>query len=195
MAECSDLSDTPAPNRQDDQDDMMNAQANAPKAENLFVPLKKVLLLAALAVFVGHRLPLDWLTSLASPLAPAVDYDSLTPAQKELWQTIQPLRPEDKRICGDYFASLARAVAADPTDEPVFLDTPTLRRAWRAGFLCVWRGIADNKAGEYPGLSAALEAGMTEAIGVAAVPMNPSIRKSAVDYLNKVASLCTNGQR
>jgi len=160
---------------------------------------KKIFLLAALAVFVGHRLdmvahvfPIIWPDEVK---VPSVDSSTLSPAQRALWQTINTLRPEDKKICGDLHAGLARAVAADPASEPVMKDTPALRRAYRAGFLYVWRGLAGNDANEYPGLSASLEAALTDAVGSQDVPLNPAIRQSAVDYFNKVAALCTNGQR
>lgn len=163
---------------------------------------KKIFLLAALAVFVGHRAglvghvwPTIWPDGVKVPGVPSVDPSTLTESQRALWQTINTLRPEDKKICGDLHAGLARAVAADPASEPVMKDTPALRRAYRAGFLYVWRGLAGNDANEYPGLSASLEAALTDAVGSQDVPLNPAIRQAAVDYFNKVAALCTSGQR
>ena len=163
--------------------------------------MKKILFLAALAVFVGHRLS-EGLTSsgwtwpvIAPAVAPSISFESLTPAQRTLWQTVATLRPEDKKICADFHASLARAVAADPAAEPAIKDTPALRRAYRAGSLFVWAGLAGNEAGKYPGLSDAFEGTLTEAIGRDEVPINPAIRQSAVDCFNKVAAICMSARQ
>lgn len=167
-----------------------------------FLPdMKKIFIVAALAVFVGHRLAeglsssgWTW-PSIQVPSEGTIKFESLTPAQRSLWQTVATLRPEDKKICADFHASLARAVAADPAAEPVIKDTPALRRAYRAGSLFVWAGLAGNKAGKYPGLADALEATLIEAIGAEEVPINPTIRQSAVDCFNKVAAICTSARQ
>lgn len=159
---------------------------------------QKVLWLAALAVFVGHRLPLDavWgILNFPTVVVPAVPLADLTPAQTRLFQAIQPLTAEEKSLLADFYTGFGRSVEADPPSEPVMPDTPALRRAHRAGVLFIWRGIAGNDAGKYPGLSDALEGVLTEAIGPQEVPINPAIRQSAVACFNKVAAICTSARR
>lgn len=170
--------------------------------EKVFLPdMKKILLWAALAVFVGHRLaeglpsiPLTWPTN-APAVSPSISYESLTPALKTLWQTAAPLRPEDRSVLTDFHASLSRAIAADPASDPVISDTPAFRRAYRAGLLFVWAGLAGNKANEYPGLADALDASLTEAIGRDEVILNPALRQSLAAYLNKVSAVCSSARR
>lgn len=160
-----------------------------------------MLLWAALAVFVGHRLAerLPYVL-VASPttvpaVSPSVSYESLTPAMKTLWQTAASLRAEDRSVLTDFHASLARAIAADPASDPVISDTPAFRRAYRAGLLFVWAGLNANKANAYPGLADALDASLTEAIGRDEVILNPALRQSLVAYLNKVSAVCTSARR
>jgi hypothetical protein len=163
-----------------------------------FVVPKKFWVLAALAVFVGHRLPLDWrslVPAIPSVVVPAIDVAGLTPPERTLWQTAARLTTEDRATIRDFYSGLARAVAADPVQEPAIPDTPSLRRAHRAGLLFVWSGLAGNQPGKYPGLSDALEGMLTASIGQEEVPLNPAIRQSAVDCFNKVAAICTSAQR
>lgn len=161
---------------------------------------KKFLVLAALAVFVGHRLAeglpssgWHW-PSVVVPASPTVSYDQLTQAQKALWQTVAGIRAADRKVLGDFHAGLARAVAADPASDPCIADTPAFRRAYRAGLLFVWAGVAQNQAGKYPGLSDAMEAALTEAIGKDEVIINPAIRQSVVAYLNTVVAICQSAK-
>lgn len=185
---------------------MKQKSLRSPK--NIFLPVwspqnilwspTNIFVLAALAVFVGHRLPLDavpGILNFPTVVVPAVPPADLTPAQTRLFQAIQPLTAEEKSLLADFYSGFSRSVEADPPSEPVMPDTPALRRAHRAGVLFIWRGMAGNDAGKYPGLSDALEGVLTEAIGTEEVPINPGIRQSAVACFDKVAAICTSARR
>lgn len=157
--------------------------------------------LAALFVFVSHRVDLGRLTDLIRPsptpavVVPAVDLNALTPALRTLFDNLRRVSRDDLDTLATFYAGLARGVAADPPEEAVLTSTGQLRRAHRAGLLFVWRGIQNNDPAKYEGLGASIEGVLTEAIGAADVPLNPTIRLSAVECFNKVAALCTSARR
>jgi hypothetical protein len=162
---------------------------------------KNILVLAVLAVFVGHRGGLEWLTrvfepvSVVTPSAPTVDLSTLTPALRGLYQPLLALSNADREILAQFYAGLSRAVAGDPPSEPVMPTTADLRKAHRGGLLFLWVGMAANAPNKYDGLSSALSGVLTEAVGDGDVPMNPAIRQSASDAFIKVALLCQSVRR
>lgn len=94
----------------------------------------------------------------------------------------------DRASMRDAYLTLGRAVAADPDEDPVFIDVAAVRRAHRAGLLVVWRGALDNKAGEIPGLREALEAALAARLGADDVPLNPTLRAETAKAFNDIAA-------
>lgn len=86
------------------------------------------------------------------------------------------MTPSDRAAMRDAYATLSRAVAADPEEDPVFVDVAAVRRAHRAALLVVWRGLLNHKAGEMPGLREALEGALNSRVGADDVPLNPALR-------------------
>lgn len=100
----------------------------------------------------------------------------------------QRLSREDKAALRDAYATLSRAVEADPPSDPVMVDTSAVRRAHRAALLFVWRGVLSNQAGEVAGLREALEAALDQRIGSEEVPMNPALREAAAKAFGDIAA-------
>ena len=154
------------------------------------------LLLAAALVFAGNRGGLAVLQAILAPIArvvdvrPDVDVNSLSPAYKSLYTSLGAVSSGDRDTLGKFYAGFARAVAADPADEPVLRQTEDVRRAHRAALLFLWRGMAGNQPDKYAGLSDGLSGVLSEALGSGDVPLNPTIRKATEECFTKVSSLC-----
>lgn len=161
---------------------------------NRLVPI--ALLIAAGLVFAGNRGGLEFLRVLLAPIArvvdvrPSVDVNTLSPAYRALHSSLGAVGSGDRDTLGKFYAGFARAVAADPLDEPVLRQTEDVRRAHRAALLFLWRGMAGNQPDKYPGLSDGLSAVLSEALGAGDVPLNPTIRKATEECFTKVSSLC-----
>jgi len=145
--------------------------------------------LAALAVFVGHRLPNGLPLGPLVPDNPVVVPEHLTDAERDFWEQASSLKPADRTLLGEFYGALARAVVADgELSEPTLVDTQAFRRGHRAGLLVVWRGIGDNQP--TTGLSAAIERMLDVGVGKEEVLMNPSLRSEIASTLSRMAELC-----
>ncbi len=128
-------------------------------------------------------------------LAPSVPLPAPAPAPApvvapftDLAGIAQRLSREDRQALRDTYLVLSRSVASDPETDPVFIDTPAVRRAHRAALLVVWRGVLSNQAGEVAGLREALESALTERIGSEEVPLNPALRATTAKALDDIAA-------
>lgn len=106
----------------------------------------------------------------------------------DLADIARKLSREDRQSLRDAYATLSRAVAADPPDDPVMVDTAAVRRAHRAALLFVWRGVLGNQAGEVAGLREALESALDQRIGGEEVPMNPALRATAAKAFDDISA-------
>lgn len=136
-----------------------------------------VFLVAALA-YGGYR--------VYPHLAPAVQVSQAAPFT-DLAKVAASMSRHDKANLRDAYETLSKAVAADPDEDPVFVDTPAVRRAHRAALLFVWRGVLSNQAGEVPGLREALEGAVDSRIGSSEIPMNPALRAEAAKAFHDIA--------
>lgn len=100
----------------------------------------------------------------------------------------QTMDRQDRTNMAEAYQILARAVAADPQDEPVFDSTQAVRLAHRAAMLAVWRGVLGNKPDKYPGLGEKLEGVLEQRIGKDDVPLNPTIRQESVRAFQEIAA-------
>lgn len=94
---------------------------------------------------------------------------------------------DERAALSDCYAILARAVEANPLDEPVIESTSELMAAHRAGLLFVWRGVLAGKPDKYPGLREELEGIVTAAVGTSDVPLNAGIQRTAAAAFNDIS--------
>lgn len=105
----------------------------------------------------------------------------------DIAQLVGKMSRHDRSALHDAYSTLAKSVAADPPQDPVFIDTAAVRRAHRAAMLFVWKGVLDNQAGEIPGLAKALEAAIDSRIGSSDIPMNPTLKADTAKAFEDVA--------
>jgi hypothetical protein len=98
------------------------------------------------------------------------------------------LSMQDRRALSETYEIIAKTIAANPVDEPVFTDLDDVRRAHRAALLSVWRGVLGNQPGKYPGLREALESYVDQQLGSADVPLSPAVQQQAVDAFQKLSA-------
>jgi hypothetical protein len=98
------------------------------------------------------------------------------------------MTPDDRKGFSEAYAILARAVAANPTADPVFPDTPSVRRAHRAAIEVVNRGVLNNNINKYPGLGDALEEAVTQGVGKEDVPLNPFLQQQVVKAFTDISA-------
>ena len=88
----------------------------------------------------------------------------------------------------DAYETLGRSIAADPAEDPVFVDTAAVRRSHRAAMLVVWRGVFDNEPGKYPDLREAVEGEVERALGLADVPLNPALQQQVAKTFTSISA-------
>lgn len=94
----------------------------------------------------------------------------------------------DKFWIQQIYMNAARAVEADGRiKEPTILTTDGAREVHKATLVYVWKGMAQNSAGKYPGLQEAVEKAMAEAIGLDRKKLTAELRDVFVDALEAVA--------
>ncbi len=98
------------------------------------------------------------------------------------------MQASDRAALADAYLILSRAVAANPTLEPVFPDTAAVRRAHRAALLYVWGAVLGNRAGEVGGLREALEQSLASRIGTEDIPLNPAVQNDAAQAFADLAA-------
>lgn len=122
------------------------------------------------------------------PALPAPPPPAVVASFPEVSAAAQKMRPGDRAALADAYLIFSRAVAANPTLEPVFPDTAAVRRAHRAVLLYVWAAVLQNKAGEVPGLREALESAVAGRIGTEDVPLNPDLQAQTATALADIAA-------
>lgn len=144
--------------------------------------MKRFLVIATLgAAYLAFRLGV-----VAVPVpAPAPSPSATFPAVAAVAVKMQA---SDRAALADAYLILSRAVAANPTLEPVFPDTAAVRRAHRAALLYVWGAVLGNRAGEVSGLREALEQSLASRIGTEDVPLNPAIQNDAAQAFADLAA-------
>jgi hypothetical protein len=94
----------------------------------------------------------------------------------------------DKFWLRQIYMNAARAVEADGNiKSPTILTTDGAREVHKAVLAYVWKGMAQNTAGKYEGLQAAVEKAMVEAIGLDAKPLNQDLRDRLVETFEAIA--------
>ena len=133
------------------------------------------------------------------PMVPGVvrpvDDLTLPAAYRPLNRDLAALTREEVRMLGEFYSGLARALKADPPDEPVLTTVEGIRAAHRAGLLFLWRGILNIPPDKYPSLRDSIEGVLSDAIGKADVPLSPTIKQAAIACFEQVAALCQNATR
>lgn len=86
------------------------------------------------------------------------------------------------------YKNAAKVVAADGIlPDPSIETTDGLRAIHLAVLSFIWRGMAENQPGKYPGLKDAIESAFTESIGDARRQLTPELRLKAVELFNAIA--------
>jgi hypothetical protein len=100
----------------------------------------------------------------------------------------QQMSRAERQAMSEAYEILARAVDANPVDEPVFDTTSSLRDAHRAALLVVWQGVLGSRAGKYPDLREQLEGAMDQRIGREDVPLTPTLQEQAAKAFRAMAA-------
>lgn len=115
--------------------------------------------------------------------APVVDATTIPALKKYRDQ----MTPAERKALADAHDILARAVAANPADDPVIETTAALVESHRAAMLFVWKGVLGSETGKYPGLAGELEGLVRQAVGEADVPLNPAVQAKAAEAFASIA--------
>ena len=144
--------------------------------------MKRILLIAAIALaYAVFRVGVPHIPTL--PPSPSATFPKVAAVAAKM-------QAGDRAALADAYLILSRAVAANPTLEPVFPDTAAVRRAHRASLLYVWAAVLGNRAGDVPGLREALEESLASRIGTDDVPLNPVLQDdTAKAFADLAASL------
>lgn len=114
--------------------------------------------------------------------------DSMKRTIRPVVQVVARMSPIDRMWLNSIYANAAKVVEADGLIEPATICTTESLRAVHVAILkYIWIGMADNKPGEYEGLSEAIEAAITDVIGDTQKPMTPELRRKAAEVFEAIA--------
>lgn len=114
--------------------------------------------------------------------------DQMKDTIKPLVRIVAKMSPIDRVWLNTIYANAARVVEADGIVEPQTISTTESLQAVHVAILkYIWIGMAQNKPGEYEGLSEAVEAAITEVIGDTSKPMTPELRRKAAEVFEAIA--------
>lgn len=107
---------------------------------------------------------------------------------KPVVKVVSRMSPIDRVWLNSIYANAAKIVTTDGlVDPPVIVTTEGLRAIHVAILKFIWRGMADNKPGEYEGLSEAIDAAVSEVLGDTSRPLTPELRKRAAEVFEAIA--------
>lgn len=114
--------------------------------------------------------------------------DSMKNTIKPVVQVVARMSPIDRVWLNNIYVNAARVVTADGLVEPQTICTTESLRAVHVAILkYIWLGMANNKPGEYEGLSEAIDAAITDVIGDTRKPMTPELRRKAAEVFEAIA--------
>lgn len=141
------------------------------------------IVLAAYGLFGMPSLPRP-----ASSLAVKEPSREMKATVKPVVRAVSKMSAIDRLWLQSIYTNAAKVVAADGIVEPqVIKTTEGLRGVHVAILKFIWRGMADNKPGEYEGLSEAIESAVTDAIGNEQRNLTPELRAKAVEVFDAIA--------
>jgi len=145
----------------------------------------------ALAAFAAGGVPSISLSQKREP-TPLISVQEPSRAMKSEVQPIVRVAGKmsimDRLWLNYIYGNAARVVATDGVVEPqVIATTEGLRAVHIAILKFIWRGMADNAAGEYEGLSDAINRAFNEVIGDEKRGLTPELRKKAVELFEAIA--------
>lgn len=131
---------------------------------------------------------------------PSVPHFSGTPAQttepsdsmkatiRPVLKVVQTMNAIDRLWLNHIYTNAADVVKIDGViDPPVMTTTEGLRAVHVSILKFIWRGMADNQPGKYPGLKEAIDSVVTEAIGDTRKPLTPELRQKACEVFEAIA--------
>lgn len=114
--------------------------------------------------------------------------DQMKDTIKPVAKVVANMSPIDRVWLNNIYSNAARVVSADGLAEPATICTTESLQAVHVAILkFIWKGMADNKPGEYEGLSEAIDAAITDVIGDTKKPMTPELRKKAAEVFEAIA--------
>lgn len=107
---------------------------------------------------------------------------------KPVVRVVSKMSAIDRLWLKTIYANAAKVVAADGLVDPQVIRTTEGLRAVHVAILkFIWRGMADNKPGEYEGLSEAIEAPVGEVVGGEQRNLTPELRAKAAEVFDAIA--------
>jgi len=113
---------------------------------------------------------------------------SMKTAVQPVVRVVKDMSPLDRLWLQNVYLNCARVVAADGiVEEPTLTTTESLRAVHVAVLGFIWKGMANNSPGKYPGLSEAINGVLSEVIGEESQQLTTEKRQKAVDLYEAIA--------
>jgi hypothetical protein len=115
--------------------------------------------------------------------------------EKEMRDIVRPvtaavagMNAVDRLWLKTIYENAARVVREDGEEQPYVIETTAgLREIHIAILKFVWKGLADNEPGKYPGLAEAISEAVTSAVGLDQRPLTPELRDRASKVFEAIA--------
>lgn len=118
----------------------------------------------------------------------ATPSDDMKKTVKPIAKVVAKMNAVDRVWLNSIYANAAKVVTTDGlVDPPLIVTTEGLRAIHVAILRFIWRGMADNKPGEYKGLSEAIDAAMSDVLGDVSRPLTPELRRKAAEVFEAIA--------
>lgn len=103
-------------------------------------------------------------------------------------KVVSKMNAVDRLWLQNIYSNAARVVESDGVlNPPVVTTTAGLREIHVAILKFIWRGLADNDAGEYAGLKEAIESVFNETMGDSQRALTPELRNKAVEMFEAIS--------
>lgn len=123
--------------------------------------------------------------SLVSVAEPSTEMKS---AVSSVVKAVRGMSISDRLWLQYIYLNCSKVVKADGiVDVPVVVTTEGLRAIHRAVLKFIWKGMADNAAGKYEGLSKAIDDAFVSVIGDEQKPLTDELRAEAVELFDAIA--------
>ncbi|NBT05573.1 MAG: hypothetical protein EBS54_02050 [Betaproteobacteria bacterium] len=142
-----------------------------------------------LAVASGVQLPR--LPKMPSVSAPTVNVETPSVEMQTkvagIARALAGANPAERAIWASVWEKAAVVVAAPEGKEPVFTDSRSLRGFTVLSLDIAWRRLGGIQPGTMPGLREAVEAVMSEAVGLDVKPVDPEMKRRYVEACRAIA--------
>lgn len=147
--------------------------------------LAAAIVLFAIGVTGIPSVPISGTSASASVREPS---DKMKDVVKPVVKVVGRMSMVDRIWLQTIYGNAARVVESDGMVDPkVIVTTEGLRAVHVAILKFIWRGMANNKPGEYEGLSEAINEVMADVLGDVQRPLTPELRQKAVELFDAIA--------